>query len=69
MFPPPARDESGRIILPSEEERKLRSEAFSRAGRAIALIHDETDDDDDRWREILNNLGVPMDPDPLQKSE
>ena len=66
-FPPLTRDESGRFAAPSEDERLIRSDVFRRAVHAIGLIHDETDDDE-RWREILNNLGVPTDPDPLQKS-
>jgi hypothetical protein len=67
-FPQFLRDDEGGLILPNEEEHKSRSEAFRRAADAIALIHDESDDDD-RWRVILTSLGVPSDPDPLRKSE
>lgn len=55
-FAPRTLDEHGRLIPLSPEEQKTRSEAALRALKAIEQINDESDSDDELWREAFRDL-------------
>ena len=71
-FPPLSWDESGKFILPGEEEMRARREAGKRL-RKLSEKWDaesvEVEPNEDQWREFLTRLGVRMGPAPSREGE
>ncbi len=68
-FPPFVVDEGGNFLPIPEGQRAARADALRRSLDAIASMTDETDEDEDAWREVMTNLGIEPAPAPLTVAE